>query len=95
MEWIQRPNSESLGTDVQLFTHKIGRLQDLYHSPEGFEFDITEGDPPFIGDQSSPDFNADLEAVKFDKVLQAQAALFATDYLFVLMGQDFAYMDAF
>ena len=36
-----------------------------------------------------------MEAVKFDKVMQAQAALFATDHLFILMGEDFAYMDAF
>ena len=58
MEWIQRPNSESFGTEVQLFTHKIGRLQDLYMSPQGFEFDVTNNDPPFISDKSSPDFNA-------------------------------------
>lgn len=67
-------------------------------SPSGFEFDISEsGDvnPPFISDKSSPDFNADVEAVKFDKLMQVQASLYATNHLFVLMGEDFAYMDAF
>jgi hypothetical protein len=37
MEWLWRPNSKSLGNDVQLFTHT---LYAHYCAPGGFDFSV-------------------------------------------------------
>jgi hypothetical protein len=37
LEWVWRPNAESLGTDVQIFTHVT---YNHYSAPDGFNFEI-------------------------------------------------------
>ena len=39
LEWVWRPNAQSIGTDTQIFTHT---LWNHYRSPEGFGFDIVD-----------------------------------------------------
>ena len=39
LEWIWRPNSDSLGNDVQLFAHTLFRH---YSSPNHFYFDVID-----------------------------------------------------
>jgi len=55
MEWVWRPSAESLGADLQIFTHA---LFDHYRSPAGFNFDILDSDPRWISNENSPEFNA-------------------------------------
>lgn len=55
MEWVWRPNSKSLGNDIQLFTHY---LYDHYCYPSGFWFDVFVNDEDVITDTTSQDYNA-------------------------------------
>ena len=48
------PSSETLGKDVNIFTHV---LYWFYSSPPGFSFDTSDGDTFFI-DENSETFNA-------------------------------------
>ena len=50
------PNAESLGTDVNIFTHV---LFNHYDAPPGFNFEIDYGDPLWISNKKSKDFNAE------------------------------------
>lgn len=62
MEFVWRPNAESLGTDTQIFTHVLYRH---YSSPEKFGWDLGEGSDNWINNKKSKDFNADTEAAWF------------------------------
>ena len=55
MEWIWMPNEESLGKDINLLTHA---LYAHYSSPQNLNFDILDGDEPWINDKTSDTFNA-------------------------------------
>jgi len=66
MEFVWMPNPTSLGKDVQIFTHV---LFNHYSSPPGFDFEIDAGDPVFIADKSSGDFNAEERAQELIKHL--------------------------
>jgi hypothetical protein len=59
LEWVWRPNSKSLGNDIQIFTHT---LYNHYSSPEDMNFDILDNNEPWINDPDSLDFNADKKA---------------------------------
>jgi hypothetical protein len=55
MEYVWRPNPQSLGNDTQILTHV---LYAHYCSPTGFEYDIFDGGTQqFISDEKSQDFN--------------------------------------
>jgi lysosomal alpha-mannosidase len=41
LEWVWRPNAESLGTDTQILTHALFQH---YSSPSNFNFDILDND---------------------------------------------------
>ena len=93
MEFVWRPNSKSLGTDTQIFTHALYRH---YSSPAYFDFDIGAGkdDPAWINDDNE-DNNADSEAEKFKKDLDERQSHYVTNDLFVVFGGDFQYVNAF
>lgn len=59
LEFIWQPNSQSLGKDVNIFTHV---LWNHYSAPGGFNMYMTGGDQPFIIDKDSEDFNAESRA---------------------------------
>jgi lysosomal alpha-mannosidase len=59
LEFIWEPNSQSLGKDINIFTHV---LWNHYSAPGGFNMYMTGGDQPFIIDKDSEDFNAESRA---------------------------------
>ena len=59
MEWIWMPNADSLGSDVNLFTHA---MYYQYQSPSGLDFDILDGLDPWVNNKESDSFNADAYA---------------------------------
>ena len=92
MEWVWMPSNE-LGTDVNIFAHT---LYQGYGSPEGFGFDILDdnNDIPWINNQTSPDYNGPEMAKKLIEHLQVRQEHYLTDDLFVLIGEDFRFMEA-
>ena len=58
LEWVWIPNKESLGRDVNIFTHAF---YGDYGSPDKFDFDVGWTDT-FIVDENSDTFNADVKA---------------------------------
>ena len=72
MEFVWRPNSESLGTDTQIFTHA---LYAHYSSPTGLNFDVMDKgrDPKWINDEKSKYFNGDTEGAMFAEYLTERA----------------------
>jgi hypothetical protein len=92
MEFVWRPNAESLGTDTQILTHA---LYAHYSSPSGLNFDVLDSDSPWINNEKSKDFNGDTEGKMFADYLTTKAEHYLTDDIFVLFGDDFRYMDAF
>jgi len=59
LEFVWMPNAKSLGKDVNIFTHV---LWNHYEPPSGFNFEIDSGDPLFIANTKSRDFNAEARA---------------------------------
>lgn len=92
MEYVWRPSSTSLGTDTQIFTHV---LYAHYESPSGYEWDVKKDSDPWINNNKSKDFNAEVEAAGLIEILDERASHYLTDNLFVVFGTDFAYMNAF
>mmetsp|Transcript_1042 Transcript_1042/g.1904 ORF Transcript_1042/g.1904 Transcript_1042/m.1904 type:complete len:329 (+) Transcript_1042:599-1585(+) len=92
MEYIWRPNPLSLGNQTQIFTHV---LYAHYSSPSGFNFDILDGDDPWINNAQSEDFNAAKEAKKMAGEIEERLQHYLTDDLFMVFGDDFRYMNAF
>ena len=92
MEWVWRPSAESLGTDLQIFTHA---LFDHYRSPAGFDFDVMDDDARWVNNENSPEFNADQEADRLMALMDERAKHYLTDEVFVTFGDDFRYMSAF
>ena len=63
LEWVWIPNKESLGRDVNIFTHAF---YGDYGSPDKFGFDVSRGQTDtFIIDENSDTFNADVKAQQF------------------------------
>jgi hypothetical protein len=58
MEFVWMPYPDSLGKDLNIFTHV---LFDHYDSPEGFDFEI-DSNKLFIDNNKSTDFNAEAKA---------------------------------
>lgn len=56
LEFVWMPNAQSLGKDVNIFTHV---LWNHYEAPPGFDFEIDSGDAQFISNKKSKDFNAE------------------------------------
>jgi lysosomal alpha-mannosidase len=92
LEWIWRPNSDSLGDDVNIFTHTLYRH---YSSPQGMNFDVLDNDAPWINNAHSEDFNAPAEAAILISQIEERADHYLTDDVFMLFGDDFRYMNAF
>lgn len=59
MEWIWIPNNESLGSDVNLFTHA---MYNQYQSPNGLDWDMLNDYDPWCNDKESDSFNGDRYA---------------------------------
>lgn len=92
LEWVWRPNSDSLGDDVQIFTHTLYRH---YSSPQYMNFDVLDNDAPWINNAHSEDFNAPDEAAKLIAQIEERAQHYLTDDILMLFGDDFRYMNAF
>ena len=92
MEWIWMPNADSLGSDVNLFTHA---MYNQYQSPSGLDFDILDGLDPWVNNKESDSFNADTYAEALMKDIDDRAQHYLTDDIFCVWGGDFEFMDAF
>lgn len=88
MEFVWMPNPQSLGKDVNIFTHV---LFNHYEAPPGFTFEIDSGDPEFISDKKSKDFNAEDRAQDLLAHLDDRSSHYMTDEIFCLFGSDFQY----
>ena len=93
MEWVWIPSNDSLGPDVNILAHT---LYNGYGSPDGFGFDVLDDndDIPWINDESSLDYNAPEMASKLIAHLEERQQHYLTDQLFVLIGEDFRFMNA-
>jgi hypothetical protein len=83
MEWIQKPVQNNFGVDYEILFHL---LDDGYSAPDGFNFELTSGRPPFETDVSLETLNAQAEGKKLDEFLEKLSNVYATDHLFVLFG---------
>jgi len=94
MEWIHKPNNQTFegSGDYHLFTHK---MKNLYFSPHGFDYDVFVDDGVFQTNKKMPTYDANEIAKKFDAYLQNYSEMYATDNLFILMGHDFEYVNAY
>jgi hypothetical protein len=92
LEFIWMPNEQSLGSDVNIFTHVLYRH---YSSPDGFGFDTDSNDQQWINDITSEDFNAPAEAEYLKSQLDERIDHYLTDDMFVLIGDDFRYVNAY
>lgn len=93
MEFVWRPNAESLGTDTSLLTHVL--YGPLYGPPEGFNWDILTLDDPWINNEESKDFNADTEAELIMEAVELRAEHYLHNEVLLMFGFDFEFMDAF
>lgn len=91
LEFVWMPNPQSLGKDVNIFTHV---LFNHYEAPPGFTFEIDAGDPLFIVDKKSKDFNAEDRAQALLQHLDDRVKHYVTDDIFCLFGSDFQYKAA-
>ena len=91
MEFIWRPNAESLGTDTQLFTHV---MYQHYGSPQGFGFDKLDKSEWTRGDQSLAFASLKDKAQLLINHIEDQAESYLTNEIFVVFGDDFRYMNA-
>lgn len=88
MEFVWMPNAQSLGKKTNIFTHV---LFNHYEAPPGFTFEIDAGDPQFIANKKSKDFNAEERAQSLLQHLDDRASHYMTDEIFCLFGSDFQY----
>lgn len=56
LEFVWTPNTESLGNDVNIFTHV---LFNHYESPTGFNFEPDSFDVPLVTDPNNKHYNAE------------------------------------
>lgn len=85
LEWVWIPNKESLGRDVNIFTHAF---YGDYGSPDKFDFDVRWTDT-FITDENSDTFNADVKAQQLIAHINERSQHYLTDDIFVVFGEDF------
>ena len=83
LEYVWRPSSDSLGTDVEIFTHI---LWDHYNRPAGFGFDVLDYEEEGVWHAEN--------AQKLMAVIDERARHYRTDEILVLFGDDFQYMQA-
>jgi hypothetical protein len=86
MEFVWMPNPESLGKDVNIFTHV---LFNHYNAPPNFDFEIDAQDELFIDNPKSLDDNAERKAQDLLQHLDDRASHYMTDEIFCLFGTDF------
>ena len=55
MEWIWMPNADSLGKEVNLFTHA---MWNSYENPN-FDWDVLQDFDPWVNNEKSEAYNAD------------------------------------
>lgn len=91
MEFVWMPNPQSLGKDVNIFTHA---LFNHYSAPPGFNFEIDSGDSQFIYNPKSNDDNAEDRAKDLINHLDDRSTHYMTDDIFCLFGDDFEYKAA-
>lgn len=91
MEFVWMPNPQSLGRDVNIFTHV---LFNHYSAPPGFNFEIDSGDQQFIYNPKSKDDNSEARAQELLNHLDDRSSHYMTDDIFCLFGDDFEYKAA-
>lgn len=92
LEFVHIPNKESLGSETRIFEHV---LWNHYEAPNGFNFDMIDGDVGFIIDPANEDYNAPTRAVELMKELDDRIQHYVTDDILVLFGTDFKYENAY
>lgn len=92
LEWIWRPNPQSLGNQTEIFAHT---LYNHYSAPNGFGFDASQGDPKWINDENSEDYNAPERGRLLKQRMDERQQHYATDHLLVVFGDDFQYVNAY
>jgi hypothetical protein len=90
-EWIWRPNMDTLGKDVNIFTHAT---QQHYSAPQGFNWEINAGDPEWINNKTSENFNAPERANALMAILDERVSHQRHNHLFTMFGDDFEYKSA-
>lgn len=90
LEWVWFPYNSTLGRDNGILTHM---LYSHYSSPPGFSFDEGQTDTFFV-DKDSDVFNAEKKAQEIIAYFEERASHYLSDDILVLMGDDFAYMNA-
>lgn len=88
MEFIWRPNKDSLGNDVQVFTHA---LVDHYCSPHDFDNEVDSNDKfsRWVNNETYRDFNAKEAADAMVKEIEWRASHYLHDEVLMLFGCDF------
>lgn len=92
LEFIWIPNAESLGKNVNIFTHVL--FNHYGPPPNGFDFEIDSNDPQFLIDKASKDFNADERAKVLLENMDERSDHYLSDDIFCLFGGDFSYKAA-
>ena len=65
-----------------------------YSAPDGFNMYMTGGDPLWINDEESPEYNAPQRADDMMKRIEERAAVYRTPEVFAVFGDDFKYINA-
>lgn len=86
LEWIWRPNVDTLGKDVQIFTHTD--TTGTYYPPPEFGWEIDWGDPEWR-DNNGPNRSAALMPIIDERISH-----YRHNHLFILFGCDFCYKEA-
>ena len=89
LEWIWQPNKDDLGDDINIFTHM---LLDHYYGPLDFD---TLGNDAFWIDPDVPFNNAEFQAQRMLQCLDDRVNQYRSNEIFVVLGGDFRYMNAF
>lgn len=91
LEWIWRPNNNTLGKDVQIMTHAT---QTIYYAPRDFGWEIDWTDTEWVNNVTDPNFNGPERAAKLMAILNERATHFRHNHLFAVWGGDFMYKEA-
>ena len=95
MQFVWKPFSESLGDEVEIFTHI---LQDMYWFPPDMgydERDYQNVSEPIIDDETLETFNADKKSLRMAVYALHMSQHYRSTHMFMPWGEDFAYGNAF
>ena len=88
MEFVWRPFYDHLGKSVQIFTHA---LYHHYSAPDSFNFDVNGSDEPVVDNPAFETYNVNSRVADFYAWVMHQKDHYATNQMFIPMGDDFNY----